>query len=75
MCQIKGEAARAQRHAMIAEAAYYLAEARDFAPGRAERDWLHAERAIDALLAARTAPGSPDAGAIRHALRLQAASD
>ncbi|WP_232229475.1 DUF2934 domain-containing protein [Marichromatium purpuratum] len=34
---------------MIAEAAYYLAERRGFAPGGAERDWLAAERMIDAL--------------------------
>ncbi|GAB0147381.1 hypothetical protein McPS_01210 [Marichromatium sp. PS1] len=43
---------------MIAEAAYYLAERRGFAPGGAERDWLAAERTIDALLVgARVDPG------------------
>lgn len=29
--------------AMVAEAAYYLAEQRDFAPGREMEDWLAAE--------------------------------
>ena len=35
----------------IAEAAYFLAEARGFAPGRELEDWLAAEREIDARLA------------------------
>ena len=33
-------------HLRIAEAAYYLAERRGFAPGYEEGDWLEAERAI-----------------------------
>ncbi|MGZ8217502.1 sterol desaturase family protein [Methylomagnum sp.] len=36
-------------HAMIAEAAYYRAEKRGFAPGQECRDWLEAEREIRAL--------------------------
>ncbi len=42
-----------QRQEMIAIAAYYLAEQRDFAPGGAEADWLRAERMIDAMIADR----------------------
>ncbi|MBN2886342.1 MAG: DUF2934 domain-containing protein [Chromatiaceae bacterium] len=67
-----------ERHAMIAVAAYYLAEARGFAPGCEEEDWLRAERAIEELLAgAGDAPSGKalDAVAIRHALRLGAARD
>lgn len=41
----------AQRDRMIAEAAYYLAERRHFAPGCEVEDWLAAERAIDQTLA------------------------
>ena len=36
----------AQRHAMIAEAAYYCAERRGFAPGHELEDWLRAEAEI-----------------------------
>jgi hypothetical protein len=35
------------RHAMIAEAAYYLAERRGFKPGHELEDWLAAEAMID----------------------------
>lgn len=42
----------AEREEMIAVAAYFLAERRGFAPGRAEDDWLRAEQQIDAMLAA-----------------------
>ena len=42
----------AARHIMIREAAYYRAKERGFAPGHELDDWLHAERQIDALLAA-----------------------
>lgn len=35
---------------MIAEAAYFRAERRQFAPGCDVNDWLEAERAIDAML-------------------------
>ncbi len=38
------------RRAMIAEAAYFHAEQRGFAPGGEEQDWLIAEAEIDALL-------------------------
>lgn len=37
---------RAQRQAMIAEAAYYCAERRGFAPGHELEDWLRAEAEI-----------------------------
>ena len=40
-----------ERHRMIAEAAYYLAEIRDFAPGDTLRDWFEAEAEIDRRLA------------------------
>lgn len=35
------------REARIAEAAYYRAEARGFAPGQELEDWLDAEREVD----------------------------
>ncbi len=35
-----------ERHRLVAEAAYYLAEARGFAPGHAAADWHAAEQAI-----------------------------
>lgn len=35
---------------MVATAAYYIAEEHGFTPGRAETDWLEAERQIEALL-------------------------
>ena len=44
-------AAPAERHRQIAEAAFFLAEARGFTPGRELDDWLEAERAVDARLA------------------------
>ena len=48
-----------QRLAMIREAAYFKAEARNFAPGNDDQDWADAEREIDELLAkARSLSGS-----------------
>jgi hypothetical protein len=38
-----------QHKAMVAEAAYYLAEKRGFAPGKELDDWLQAEDEIEAL--------------------------
>jgi hypothetical protein len=38
------------RNRMIAEAAYYLAERRGFAPGYELEDWLEAETEIDSAL-------------------------
>ena len=38
------------RQSMIAEAAFYLAERRDFDPGHELDDWLDAERTVDGLL-------------------------
>jgi Protein of unknown function (DUF2934) len=35
------------RHAMIATAAYYLAEQRGFTPGHEREDWYRAQAAID----------------------------
>lgn len=37
---------RGQREAMVAEAAYYCAERRGFAPGHELEDWLRAEAEI-----------------------------
>ena len=37
------------RHEMIAMAAYYLAERRDFSDGNAMEDWLEAEAEIDSI--------------------------
>lgn len=39
-----------QRRAMIAQAAYYRAERRGFAPGGELQDWLEAEAEIDRSL-------------------------
>ena len=39
-----------QRYRMIAEAAYYIAERRSFAPGDPAADWAQAEMQIAALL-------------------------
>jgi Protein of unknown function (DUF2934) len=39
-----------QRVALIAEAAYFRAERRGFAPGHEAEDWLAAEAEVDALL-------------------------
>jgi hypothetical protein len=38
------------RRALIAQAAYYRAEKRDFAPGFEVEDWLSAESEVDTLL-------------------------
>jgi len=38
------------RNACIAEAAYFIAERRGFAPGRELEDWLQAENEVDARL-------------------------
>ncbi len=51
----KASAARAplpeeQRHAMIAEAAYYLSERRGFESGHELEDWLLAESEIAAVI-------------------------
>ena len=42
----------AERHSMIASAAYFRAQKRGFEPGRELDDWLGAEAEIDRLLAA-----------------------
>lgn len=39
--------ATAERHSMIAEAAYYIAQRRGFEPGHELEDWLCAEREIN----------------------------
>lgn len=44
------------RHAMIAEAAYFLAEKRGFASGLEQQDWFAAEQFVD------DAFGNPPAG-------------
>lgn len=47
-----------QRAMMIAEAAYYRAECRGFAPGHEYEDWLAAEAEVDQkLLRQAAAPG------------------
>jgi hypothetical protein len=42
-----------QREQMVAEAAYYIAEHRDFQGGDPTADWLQAEREIDLRLGGR----------------------
>jgi hypothetical protein len=39
-----------QRHEMISQAAYFIAERRDFADGGADDDWLQAELEVDRML-------------------------
>jgi len=51
-----------QRHAMIAEAAYYCAERRGFAPGHELEDWVQAEAQM-----ARSGVGRPKAADPRAA--------
>ena len=41
-----------QRYRMIAEAAYYIAEKRSFAPGDPAKDWAEAEAQIRAMFRA-----------------------
>lgn len=45
-----GLAAGEERCRLIAEAAYYRAQARGFAPGQEIEDWLQAEAEIDRML-------------------------
>lgn len=49
-----------ERTAMIAQAAYFFAEKRQFTPGCELDDWLAAERQIDAELGYAGAP--PESG-------------
>jgi hypothetical protein len=44
------EAFQALRRQMIEEAAYFLAQKRNFAPGHEHEDWIVAETTIDRLL-------------------------
>jgi hypothetical protein len=46
------------REALIAEAAYFRAQRRGFAPGHEEEDWLAAEAEVDGRLNAATPPGA-----------------
>lgn len=48
-----------QRHRMIAEAAYYLAEQRSFQEGDPTADWLLAEIEIERMLDHAPAPKAP----------------
>ncbi|MDP1902369.1 MAG: DUF2934 domain-containing protein [Rubrivivax sp.] len=42
----------ADRHSLIAEAAFFVAQERGFAPGQELDDWLAAEREVDQRLSA-----------------------
>jgi hypothetical protein len=57
------------RAAMIAEAAYYLAERRAFDPGHDMDDWFTAEQQIDAALAGGLIPGVDATPAADEAIR------
>jgi hypothetical protein len=48
-----GSALSEERRRRVAEAAYYRAERRNFAPGKEEEDWLDAERDMDDLKKSR----------------------
>ena len=50
-----------ERSAMIAQAAYYLAEHRGFLPEHELEDWLLAESQIDAAIATGVLSGAPTA--------------
>jgi hypothetical protein len=45
-----------QRHAMIAEAAYYMAERRGFESGRELEDWLLAESQLEVAIRGGDSP-------------------
>jgi hypothetical protein len=45
-----GEVLQDERHQLIAEAAYYRAERRSFAPGCELEDWLDAEAEIETMI-------------------------
>ena len=58
-----------ERRVLIAQAAYFRAEKRGFAPGGEERDWLEAELEVDALLAVAVPTPAPAPRARRPAAR------
>jgi len=53
-CEPVGESPERRRE-MIAEAAYFRAQLRDFSPGHEVEDWLAAEAEVDLRLARRLA--------------------
>jgi hypothetical protein len=48
----KGKVDAKERQRLIAEAAYYRAQKRGFAPGHEVQDWVAAEKEVDARIAA-----------------------
>jgi len=48
-----------RRRALIAEAAYFRAQQRDFAPGHELEDWLAAEQEVDRTLSGGTSTPQP----------------
>lgn len=61
---LESSESRADFKAMVAEAAYYKAEQRGFAPGFEMADWLEAERELSSIVepapkTKRKANGSP----------------
>ncbi len=56
-CEPFGESPERRRE-MIAEAAYFRAQRRDFLPGHEVEDWLAAEAEVDLRLARRLADQS-----------------
>jgi hypothetical protein len=54
----QGAVADEEHHAMIAEAAYYLAERRGFESGHELKDWLLAESEINASIRGGDVPKS-----------------
>jgi len=57
-----GAPAATVRHAMIAEAAYFLAEKRGFASGLEQQDWFAAEQIVDDEFFKPSAERNPAAG-------------
>jgi len=54
---VAAQASADQRAAMIAEAAYFAAERRNFEPGNEVSDWLAAEQQVDSIMSS-AAPAS-----------------
>lgn len=68
------EVSLVERHEMVAVAAYFCAERRDFEPGHEREDWYEAEADIDAMLEGMRRAGVTrrdyERVGLRNALRL-----
>lgn len=75
-CEPGIEVSPEERHAMVAVAAYFLAERRGFLPGMEQQDWCQAAAAIDLMLQTMRDTGVTrrdyERVGLRNALRLWA---